>query len=51
LEFAWKYPYDAIYLAIGELLDCPVWTADEHFFADAHATYPRLQLLSGFTPP
>jgi predicted nucleic acid-binding protein len=49
LEFNSKYPYDAMYLALGELLDCEVWTSDREFFDDAHVRYPRLRLLSEFT--
>jgi predicted nucleic acid-binding protein len=45
-EFRWGYPYGAMYLAVGELLDCEVWTADRDFSDDAHEKYPRLRLLS-----
>ena len=45
-ELDLPYPYDAFYLAIGEILGCEVWTADERFYDDAHAGYPRLRLLS-----
>lgn len=38
--------YDAIYLALGELLDCEVWTADRRLYNAAGATLPQLQLLS-----
>ena len=48
LEFGLKYPYDAFYLALGELIDCDVWTADGDFYRDAHAAYPRLRLLSDY---
>jgi predicted nucleic acid-binding protein len=51
VEFAWEYPYDAFYLALGELLNCPVWTADQDFFEDAHGMYPRLRLLSELAVP
>ena len=50
LEFGLKYPYDAMYLALGELLDCEVWTADQAFHSDAHSRYPRLRLLTEFEP-
>jgi predicted nucleic acid-binding protein len=43
-----KYPYDAFYLALGELLDCDVWTADGALYAAAHDSFPRLRLLSDF---
>ena len=45
-EFRWGYPYDTMYLAVGELLDCVVWTADRDFHRDAHPAYPRLRLLA-----
>ena len=47
-EFGWSYPYDAFYLAVGELLDCEVWTADGPFHRDASSAYPRLRLLADF---
>jgi predicted nucleic acid-binding protein len=43
-----KYTYDAFYLALGELLDCDVWTADRVLYAAAHASFPRLRLLSEY---
>ncbi len=48
--FGSKYPYDAFYLALGELLDCDVWTADRALYAAAHAGFPRLRLLSDYRP-
>jgi len=48
LEFGWKHPYDAFYLALGEIVDCQVWTADKTFHSDAAARYQRLTLLSAF---
>jgi predicted nucleic acid-binding protein len=44
-EFGLRTTYDAMYLALGEILDCPVWTADERFFRVAQSDFPRLQLL------
>ena len=43
-----KYPYDAFYLALGELLNCDVWTADRALYAAARVDFPRLRLLSDF---
>jgi predicted nucleic acid-binding protein len=43
-----KYPYDAFYLALGDLLGCDVWTADRTLYAAAHASFARLHLLSDF---
>jgi predicted nucleic acid-binding protein len=47
-EFNWAYPYDAFYLAVGELLDCDVWTADGRFHRAAAQRYPRLRLLTDY---
>ena len=47
-EFNWQYPYDAYYLAVGELLDCDVWTADGRFFRATRGRYPRVRLLSEY---
>ena len=48
LQFGWKHPYDAYYLAVGELLACQVWTADRKFHGAASPTHPRLNLLANF---
>ena len=48
LEFGWKYLYDAFYLAVGELFDCDVWTADSLFYRDARITHPRVRLLADY---
>ena len=37
--------YDAMYLALGELLECEVWTADRRLYNAAGATLPQLKLL------
>lgn len=37
--------YDAIYLALGELMECEVWTADRRLYNAAGATLPQLKLL------
>jgi predicted nucleic acid-binding protein len=50
LEFGWKHPYDAFYLAVGELLKCEVWTADVAFQSDAIERYPRIRLLRDYVP-
>ena len=44
-RFTLRFPYNACYLAVGELLDCEVWTADAAFHRVAHTDYPRLRLL------
>ena len=48
--FQWSFPYDAFYLALGEIMDCDVWTADSRFFDDAHDRYTRLRLLADYSP-
>jgi predicted nucleic acid-binding protein len=48
-ELDWRYPYDAFYLAVGEILDCEVWTADEKFFGDAHTGYPRVRAIADYS--
>ncbi len=50
-DFSWDTPYDAMYLAVGELLDCRVWTADRLFYRDAHAAYPRVGRISDYRAP
>jgi predicted nucleic acid-binding protein len=49
-QLSLKYPYDAFYLALGDLLDCDVWTADRALYAAAHTTFARLRLLSDYGP-
>lgn len=43
-----RTPYDSFYLALGEILDCEVWTADERFYKLAQPNHARLHLLSDF---
>ncbi|MEX2236268.1 MAG: type II toxin-antitoxin system VapC family toxin [Dehalococcoidia bacterium] len=43
-----KLPYDSFCLALGEIADCEVWTADARFHKAAASLYPRLKLLSGY---
>ena len=40
--------YDSHYLALAELLDCEMWTADERFYRSASPAAPRLRLLTEF---
>lgn len=40
--------YDAHYLALAEILDCEIWTADERFYRSASPRATRLRLLSEF---
>jgi predicted nucleic acid-binding protein len=48
MQLKLKYTYDALYLALGELLDCDVWTADRQLWDAAHSAFPRLRLLSSY---
>ena len=40
--------YDSHYLALAEILDCEMWTADERFYRSASPVSARLHLLSEF---
>ncbi len=40
--------YDCHYLALAEILDCEMWTADERFYRVASHTATRLRLLNEF---
>lgn len=37
--------YDAHYLALAEMLDCEMWTADERFYRSANPQFPRIHWL------
>ncbi len=43
--------YDAHYLALAEILDCEMWTADERFYRSASPASARLRLLTEFVAP
>ena len=43
-----RYPYDSMYLALAEALDCDLWTADAAFHRVASPVYPRVHLLAEF---
>lgn len=40
--------YDTHYLALAEMLDCDLWTADERFFNSVKERYPGVRLLADF---
>ncbi len=40
--------YDCHYLALAEILDCEMWTADERFYRSASPMVSRLRLLNEF---
>ena len=37
--------YDSHYLALAEILDCDLWTADERFFRSATTDFPRVRWI------
>ena len=43
--------YDSHYLALAEILDCEMWTADERFYRSASHRTTRLRLLNDFVAP
>ncbi|MCI0440535.1 MAG: type II toxin-antitoxin system VapC family toxin [Chloroflexi bacterium] len=43
--------YDAHYLALAELMDCDMWTADERFFRAARQSFDRVKWLGNFNQP
>ena len=43
--------YDSHYLALAEILDCEMWTADERFYRSASPVATRLRLLNEFVAP
>ena len=43
--------YDCHYLALAEILDCEMWTADERFYRSASPRAIRLRLLNEFVAP
>ena len=43
--------YDCHYLALAEMLDCEMWTADERFYRSASRGATRLRLLTEFVAP
>lgn len=50
-EFGQGAAYDAHYLALAEILDCEMWTADERFYRSASPASARLWLLTEFVAP
>ena len=41
--------YDAHYLALAELIDCELWTADQRYYQAVRSAYPRARLLRTFS--
>ena len=42
--------YDAHYLALAELMDCSVWTADERLLRQLNGRLPRVRSLESYQP-
>ncbi|MGB5925003.1 MAG: type II toxin-antitoxin system VapC family toxin [Dehalococcoidia bacterium] len=40
--------YDTHYLALADILECDLWTADERFFNSIRARQPRIRWLGEF---
>ncbi len=40
-----KLAYDAQYLALAQRLACDFWTADKHFYDEAHAAFPQVRWI------
>jgi predicted nucleic acid-binding protein len=49
LQLGWSLPYDGFYLALGEILDCEMWTADVGFHSSARQVHPRVRLLAEYS--
>jgi predicted nucleic acid-binding protein len=45
MEFGMRHVYDAVYLALAELLDCDFWTADAQLYRTVRGSLPFVQLL------
>ena len=41
--------YDAHYLALADILDCEMWTADRRFYRAASAQFENVRLLGEFS--
>ena len=50
VRFRLPTPYDGFYVAVAELLDCDLWTADSRLVNALGARIPRLHVLSTYRP-
>lgn len=50
LELRQPAAYDAHYLALAEIVDCELWTADDRFYRAASSTFSRVRRLANFRP-
>jgi predicted nucleic acid-binding protein len=42
--------YDSYYMALAEMLDCELWTADERLFNTVKQEFPRVQWIGQIEP-
>lgn len=47
-SFAWKWVYDAFYVALAEIVGCELWTADAQLHRDVRDGHPNVRLLSEY---
>lgn len=45
-RFRLKWIYDALYVALAEIVGCDMWTADVFLHAAVHDAFPNIYLLS-----
>lgn len=50
-RFRQRAAYDVQYLALAELLDCELWTADRRFWLAINAAHPRVRWLGEVAAP
>ena len=43
-----KWVHDAFYVALAEIEQCELWTADEQLYAAVRAVHPNVRLLSAY---
>ena len=44
-----KWVHDAFYVALAEIEQCDLWTADEQLHAAVRGTHPNVRLLSAYS--
>lgn len=50
VQFRMKWIYDALYIALAEMIGCELWTADERLHEQVRGAYPNVRLLAEFRP-
>ena len=48
-KFRQRTTYDARYLALAELLDCELWTADQRFWTATSRAFPNVRWIGEIT--